>query len=662
MRKGGITVADSPETKSETKENNLESESCFGAFCDSCTDAFRNGAVGNVLTDYSREERAFESSAIATVVRRSDQGHGLLRKLRRAVARSFEESFIMGVLEKLKGAVLACSAKTIGVFFVTFGIYSSLIYLIKKYALYTDGMDLSDLVCGIAMIITSFPLLFSSKTVAEALCRSVFMKPVFSDALGIEPEKMVGKKKTTENGQSWAVIVGIAIGMLTYYIPPIAFIAVFFCSAFLAVLMTYPESGVMILMLLAPFFSLSSHPSLILAVITLLSAAGFTVKYLRGKRIVSFGPSEAAVAAFMLLTLAGGLFVPGGKSTALMRSVLILIYFLIVNTVNTRQRLNTCVSLFIGSATIISFIGIAEYLLGKAVYDWLDVDMFSEISGRSTSLFSNPNTLGYFIILAFPFALAAVVLGRNKRERFISGFCALSMLLCAVFTWSRGAWIGLAASSILFMLILTPRSIAAIPAITAAGSLLCIVFPGTLGARIDSIASLADSANYYRIRIWNGVCRIIGKYAAGGIGVGEEIFSRAYMRMAAPEVWNASHAHSLWLQTLTELGIPGLLMLVLAVFLLVQKSMECIKLCPDKKLSLLCGAGICGVMAVAVSGFFDFVWYNYTVFFAFWAVAGIASASAQIRKREVYFVSVENISNHSDERSADMMIYLGRDI
>ena len=51
-----------------------------------------------------------------------------------------------------------------------------------------------------------------------------------------------------------------------------------------------------------------------------------------------------------------------------------------------------------------------------------------------------------------------------------------------------------------------------------------------------------------------------------------------------------------------------------------------------------------------------------TVFFAFWAVAGIASASAQIRKREVYFVSVENISNHSDERSADMMIYLGRDI
>ena len=180
-------MSDSPETKSERKENNPESESCFGAFCDSCTAAFRNGAVGNALTDYSREERAFESSAIATVVRRSDQGHGLLRKLRRAVARSFEESFIMGVLEKLKGAVLACSAKTIGVFFVTFGIYSSLIYLIKKYALYADGMDLYDLVCGIALIITSFPLLFSSKTVAEALCRSVFMKPLFSDALGIEP-------------------------------------------------------------------------------------------------------------------------------------------------------------------------------------------------------------------------------------------------------------------------------------------------------------------------------------------------------------------------------------------------------------------------------------------------------------------------------------------
>ncbi len=639
-----------------------ESESLFESLCDRCSDAFAEGSVGSTLTAYSKEESAFDTSVIVTAVRRSEQGHGILRRFKRAVAKSFEESLFMGMLERFRRAALVCSLRTFGVFFMTFGIYTSLIYLIKKYAMFADEAAVSDLFCGIVMIILALPLLFSSKSVSSAIGNSFFLKPVLADALGIIPDKLSGKSLPLADMASWGVIAGIAIGMLTYFVSPIVFVTAIFIVAFVSVLLTFPEAGVTLVFITAPFLSLSPHPSLILAVITLLSTAGFAIKYLRGKRIIVFGPAEAAVAAFMLLTLAGGLFIPGGgdSSTALLRSALMLIYFLIVNTVNTRRRLITCVSLLVASTTVVSFAGVAEYLLGKAVYNWLDVEMFADIAGRSTSFFENPNTLGYFIVLAFPFALAVFALGKNKRERFIAGFCALSMLLCMVFTWSRGAWIGMAVSSMLFLLVLTPRSIAVLPAAAAVGSLFCMLFPNTLGARVDSIASLSDTANYYRVRIWNGVCRLIGENAAGGIGVGEEIFSRAYIRVASPEVWNASHAHSLWLQTLTELGIPGLLLLLLAMFLIIQKSAECIKLCRDKKLALFCSAGMCGVFAGIVSGAFDFIWYNNTVFLVFWAVAGLASAAAEIRKLEFRNLNTESTLTHSDEKAVDLMLYLGR--
>ena len=107
------------------------------------------------------------------------------------------------------------------------------------------------------------------------------------------------------------------------------------------------------------------------------------------------------------------------------------------------------------------------------------------------------------------------------------------MLLCAVFTWSRGAWVGMAASSFVFLIALTPRAFAVVPAAVAGGSVLCMLFPDTLGARVGNLLSLSDSANYYRVKIWNGVCRMIERYFAGGIGIGEELFISGGMERLA---------------------------------------------------------------------------------------------------------------------------------
>ena len=51
---------------------------------------------------------------------------------------------------------------------------------------------------------------------------------------------------------------------------------------------------------------------------------------------------------------------------------------------------------------VVSLIGIAEYLFGAAELRWVDAHRFGDIGGRVTSLFSNPNILGVYLILYFP--------------------------------------------------------------------------------------------------------------------------------------------------------------------------------------------------------------------------------------------------------------------
>lgn len=662
----GYTEYNEDDPAADVIDTKCHQDSIFATVCDTTAEKLHSGITGRIMHSYPDECRALDRSAIVSTLRRSDRGRGLVRRIKKRIARTFEESLVINALIRIKNAAMRCYMKTYGAFFITFGVYSALIYLIKRYALLLDDVSGGDMLCALVMILLSLPLLFSKKTLAGALGNSLLLHDLLADACGVTPDKLAMRPKNNIAGQSWAVILGIAAGMLTYYIPPLTFIIALLAVVSVAVLLSFPEAGVSFTIFTAPFLSLSQHPSLILASVTLLAALGFAVKYLRGKRTAIFGPAEAAIGGFMLLTVCGGIFTPGDGDArpALIRAALMCVYFLIVNTVCDRRKLRSCMLLLVISTTIVSFIGVAEYLCGHAVFDWLDSESFAAISGRSTSVFANPNTLAYFIIPVFPFALAGVLLSKTKRERFLFGFSAATILVCTVFTWSRGAWVGLAVASLLFLLSITPRAVAVLPASVAVIALLGTCFPDTLGARMGSIASLGDSANYYRVRVWNAASRIAGRYLGGGIGIGDELFSQMYLRVADPEVWNASHAHSLWLQTITELGLPGLILLLIVIFFILQKTAG-VRTGPvgngSKRLPLLATAGAAGLISLVVSGCFDFVWYNNTIFFVFWVMAGLASATAEIQMRENTALTFGSVSPRSDARAADMLMILGKD-
>lgn len=92
----------------------------------------------------------------------------------------------------------------------------------------------------------------------------------------------------------------------------------------------------------------------------------------------------------------------------------ILSYFLLTNSVSTKQRLFALIALMLFVGLFVAAYGIYQHIFGFAGGTvWTDTDMFSDIETRVVSTFENPNVLGEYLLLLIPVGLA-VVWGAKK--------------------------------------------------------------------------------------------------------------------------------------------------------------------------------------------------------------------------------------------------------
>ena len=110
-----------------------------------------------------------------------------------------------------------------------------------------------------------------------------------------------------------------------------------------------------------------------------------------------------------------------------------------------------------------------------------------------------------------------------------------------------------------------------------------------------------------------------------GIGVGEAAFEEVYANYRLQGI-AAPHSHHLYLQLLVEIGVFGLLLFLTVLFFFAQSSFSHIGKTENKSARLLGAAALSGIAAALTQGFTDYIWYNYRVYFIFWAVIGIAAA------------------------------------
>lgn len=580
------------------------------------------GFFGSIFSAYKRENDTLKDSVIATQTKRLDLSERVFMPAKRTIAREIETSSVLAWIRERLCRMLASSMKAYGIFTFSFSLYSALIYLFRVF--YFDARDKVEptmILSLVLMIVASVMMISSRHTLASALLTSPAASFFLFRVVGIRREALEGIRER-EGRFNIAFIAGIIFGIASFFVHPLILLALMIGAVGAYLVLVKPEFGV-----LAMFAALPFVPTMALVALVIYTAICFFIKVMCGKRSIKFDLLDGTVLMFFILMAFGGIVAvsSGSIKPALVFCAFMIGYFLVVNLIRSREWVMRCIIGLIGSCTAVSLYGLFQNFFGLSDATWHDTTLFEDIEGRVVSTFENPNVLAEYLIMIIPLIVAMLIITKNPRARLALLCAAVASSGCLIYTWSRGAWLGFIIGILIFFLMYHRHTLTALLFGLLGVPFLPFVLPDSIIQRFTSIGDLRDTSTAYRVNIWRGVIDMLGDYWKTGIGIGEASFKPLYRLYALAGIETAPHSHNLYLQIAVELGITGLVIFVIMLFVWAQSCFTLHKneSRPEKFLS---AAVFCGILAVLAQGMTDYIWYNYRVFFAFWLIFGLGVA------------------------------------
>lgn len=136
-------------------------------------------------------------------------------------------------------------------------------------------------------------------------------------------------------------------------------------------------------------------------------------------------------------------------------------------------------------ASLVGILAWANLLPGREIF------FRDEFMTRIKSTFKDPNVLGPYLIPSILLMIWTVV--AVPRLRIWAGLVGVLLVLCLVLTFSRGAWIHMLATALVFFVALLVHRGTALPALLGAVAALAVVLAGVLFFADAIFGSISDS-------------------------------------------------------------------------------------------------------------------------------------------------------------------------
>lgn len=333
-------------------------------------------------------------------------------------------------------------------------------------------------------------------------------------------------------------------------------------------------------------------------------------------------PFQPWIAVFMGLAAYAAVTSPVPLSSLQVLMIYLLFtaaYVLVVNTVKTRSQWTALILLFVAATALIALYGIFQnFFLKTTTQSWVDGKMFTDIKTRVYGTLDNPNVLGEYFILMLPIAFVMILKMQGSVQKLIYSGLNVMMFLCLMYTWSRGAWIGVVIGLAFFIMLKDRRWIV----MCVAGLLIMpSVLPASIMNRLMSIGNVKDSSTAYRVAVWIGSIKMLKDYWFCGIGLGSDAFLKIYPQYALGGADFALHSHNFYLQWIVDMGIAG----IFVYFGIIATALKEIFSVREKDtliknvLLAMCGA----IFGYLFHGIAENLWYNYRMILVFWIYMGM---------------------------------------
>ncbi|MBR5236826.1 MAG: O-antigen ligase family protein [Clostridia bacterium] len=424
------------------------------------------------------------------------------------------------------------------------------------------------------------------------------------------------------------ILIGILFALLAFFFDVKLLLLALAGSLFVALVLRSVFFGVFVVIMVAPIL-----PTMVLAACCVLVIISFFL-HLATEKDMTLRPVPLGgfVAVFALTMVLGTLL-----SFTFMKSMQILFlhlafigfYFVVFQTLDTPKKWRSVLVAFLFVSGLVALYGIYQNFAGvSSTASWVDKEMFNQIKTRVYSTFDNPNVLGEYLVLMIPVALACICRSQTDGRKTIYAGLLACLGLCMVFTWSRGAWLGMILAVALFLLIMDKRW-------ALLGVVGLLLLPALLGSnsaianRIFSIGNTADTSTAYRVSIWRASITMIRDFWISGIGPGSDAFAMIYPKYALAGANFALHSHNLFLQLWVELGIVGFASFIALILAFMRQTLSLA--CYQNRGRLTGTTSIAltaGLLGFLLQGLTDNVWYNYKMVLLFWIILAFASSVA----------------------------------
>ncbi len=595
----------------------------LGRTADGLYDAMGKSAAGRALTSYDTERNDAKRSLIATKLSSFYRGLGITRA-KRFFAHGVENSLFCERVRGFFNSLLITSVRCYGIFFLAFGFYGMLMFMLTNYAIdRLPALPMTHLITDIAIMVTALPMMLSRKRLLHALSESRLCNILLFGLLGLKRD--VSDEKDGRKGISASVsfILGTFFGIITLVLAPLTVLILFFCLVAGYQILVSPESGIVLTALLLPF-----APSDLLGYLMIYIIICYAIKLMRGKRTLSLDLKDYAVLLFGLIILLGGVFSIDTISFTYSVKLLsyILGYIVIVNLIRSGRWLERLKAGFVLSVIITAIIGIVQYLAITSTH-YLSEDAY--VGSEVTVFFGSSSVLALYLAVGLFFVLAELIKNENAIRKLFMLLMCIAVVVCLYLTNEPLIMLAALISAALFLLIYSNRTIYLLLLSALVLPVSRFIVPVSVNREYERLFAIASEQIAERIPVWQTSLYMANDYLLSGSGVGT--YRTLFSSYANETLGFAADSSNLYIQSVIDVGLFGLVVFLIVIFLYIQHSFSVFAIEGGGKKTIFTAAGVAAVMTLILCGLFLHVWAEPRIFLCLWFVMGIATAGGNLR-------------------------------
>ncbi len=598
----------------------------------------KNSFFINLFTDYRsivKYAKKSKSSVVANLITRIK--HTTL-KLKNRCARFAEESIFMNAFDRVGKNFFTTNLRSVGIFLLSGG---GLI-VFACMAQHSENIltfNFSDtFVLGVGMTILS--LLFlpgKNKSIANCVCESKFLSYFFERIFYVKHLEY-GIKNEAHSSAAPAFILGIAFGAVSYGISPVLALFLIGITAYLYLIFTKPENGILLICMQLPLLADKLLVFLIAATVTSL-----IFKVMRGKRShgITLCTGATIMLGIVLLSCTAFSFDPASALAECMPIITAAILTLaVIMTVRSSSLAGKCFRM-IGLSTIISVVfGIANtalnYILGIE-----QLKQLTEIVTHGFSAtFSNSESCAAFLIAAIPLFVV-----KHPVSSKIFSFPALALIIICLFACnSFYAVFALFTALVISMIIFSKKGLVTVIAAFITAGFTAVAFSHFTSNILNAIMPAFKTYAGDNFTSYSSLATFFNQYGVTGVGFGSE--SVAYASLGSGI--NASHidrGFGVYTDITMKLGIPLVIVCACLLFVFVSKATSyALSKYKSESAKSKCAALFTSVCSIAIFSLFSDFLYDFRLLTLLFLIFGLISATADSADED--YISPDKVAEY----------------